>query len=515
MVTSLVAIQSRRASPTGADAPPVSLAMPTATALLGIFAGVVLSMMGLELEGGGVAVIGFMPLCVRLDHRLIPGFFFGPCTGVGSFTVLGYGVGPLGQKHIVGHVSFDEQAFVLLQWGGVLFLVAFLVVYYLVFRFVSGLPMPGDVRRQSRPPETWSDWSTYGVLLATITAVMLSYGFVTGTLRRIGGVDTDIWTASTLGVFSIAYRVPFFFLALAAARRGRRWWLVWAAALIAYSVFNFLDGSRGHAAYASLISALGFYLGGVRGRSLVAIGFVGAVLFVPISEAVLQYRSFRTYQVESSDMVERSQSLMRAADDLLVEQQQGGRKGYEGFLVAMTADLMEQIILKTPEQVPFAGFDGIERLAYIWIPVALQPNRPELMDALETLREYRLISATATGCYVTTVAEGYRRFGWIGIPVLAALVAALFAASTAIAWRRRQSCAWMAFLVFVIILSPSGWSLPLLSVFYFAGYFLPKYLAFFFALTWLQRIPGSLSTKNPRPRTTTVQPANAQSPLIY
>src|SRR5262249_51113120 len=100
--------------------------------------------------------------------------------------------------------------------------------------------------------------------------------------------------------------------------------------------------------------------------------------------------------------------------------------------------------------------------------------------------------------YTPTVGEGYRRFGWMGIPLVYALLGAIFGFTTGLCWWRRKEREWAALFVFCFVKAPLAWSLTLISAAHYVAWDLPKFLVFFFILRKLQDVMAHLLARASR-----------------
>jgi hypothetical protein len=302
----------------------------------------------------------------------------------------------------------------------------------------------------------------------------------------------DLQTESIASAFSAVQEVVFLFLALTAARRRSGWIGLWGVCLLSYCGYMFLEGNRGNAFIATLLSGLGLVLGGVSKKRVLlglALGF-GAL--VPLSSAVAYYRTQTTFTSRYDEGVAaRVDAFGDAATELRGRSEEGGISQLEIFFQAVTAFTVDRIMDYTPDRVPYAGFSDLERAFYVWIPKMFLPDRPPLQEGNEVAITYGVGHSGGSAVYTPTVGEGYRRFGWIGIPAVHAVAGIVYGSLTALCWARRRKREWAALLVFSVLQAPNAWSSTLLSIVYYAAWTFPKYAIFFYALRRVQDAVGS------------------------
>ena len=456
--------------------------------VVGVVLGGILVLLDLGLIGGAVALLGLGPLFWAIDHKLNPALLAGTASYAYFFHFLGYVVGPLGGHYF----SMDEQRFSALgmgysQWGAVLGLLTFAMIYPFAFRISERIARPatgtelepGDFR-----------WTMYTALLGITALVVLVYGHFNNTFRRLGDFESPTTEAQTVaGAFAAVQQVVFFFLALIAAwHRRRPYVLLWLGAILAYGAYTILEGTRGLSITAVFVSGFGFAIGGIS-RRRVLLAFVCAFVgFMPLVGIVNHYRTTPTYASRYDEgFVARTEAFYSAAADFQSADRADTPSALDVWYTAITAATVDRIMEDSPDRVPFAGFRDLDRIAYVWTPKVLDPDRPSLSDGNSIAIEYGVgHDGIKSWSYTPTVGEGYRRFGWIGIPLVYGLVGVVFGALAGGSWARRRQREWAAFVVFLFLQAPSVWSSTLLSLAHFALWECPKTFLFFYALRRLQ-----------------------------
>jgi hypothetical protein len=455
-----------------------------ASVVAGLVLGMLLTALDLRIAGGALAVLGLAPLFVSLDRHTTPGLFPG-CASVAYLNhVLGYSIGPIGYLLTEGRLTGAvEEGFVLAQWGAVLGLMTFAVCYLAVFRFASRLSAPAS---NLAPPErVRRDWRGFGLVLLPISSLIVLYGFSSGINNRLSSaVDPSAVQSTLFSAFSGLPSIMFFFLGYAAAKRGTGR-IVWLCTISVYSVAYFFDGTRGACAWAVVYSCSGMYMGGLRPRVFVAPLIAFTMVFVPLSNVLVAYR---TNYAGANTLSERWSGLAESSHLFSQSRSQGDEKGVESFLYAITAHAVDRVFALTPESMPFVGLSGMENLRYVLVPRVVSPNRPDPDDPNGLAIEYGAAARGLKGSYFPTVGDGYRRFGWPGIALLYGWLAVIWAFCGAWAWNRRWQPQWMAFFVALIVMSPGIWSTTLPYSFYIVGWMFPKYFLVLWAATKLQTL---------------------------
>jgi hypothetical protein len=464
----------------------LNLALLLATT--GLCLGMLLTTMDMPLEGGAIAVLGLGLVYLYLDRRLTPGLLIGPSVFLFLYHALGYSIGPLAQRYFLHSERFIEKGMILAQWGAVLGLATYAVVYHNVFRIVAcRLGNGKDARRNAS--SAGSQWEGYAVLLLVVSGSLVLYGYVSGGSRRIGGSEASRLTYTLVSSFWYVQIIAFFFLGFLAVKR-RGWWIALTAfAYGAYAGFQTLEGSRGPLLSSMLMLATGVVWAGYSVRkTLFALGVL-ALLLIPLAGIVDFYRSITTASQYEGGLRSRLSAFSKATHGLRAVEASGAQVANQAFIYAISAIVVDRVMVMTPSVIPHAGFQNLGALLYMYIPAVIAPNRPEIADG-------NLIAATygigygrgKTHYYTPSVGEGYRRFGWVGIPMMYALSAIIFGVTVAICWAKRQKREWAAMLVFLVLQSPGVWSFTFNYAVYFALFYVPKYYIYFALLSKAQEV---------------------------
>lgn len=453
-------------------------------AMSGILLGVILHYFNQPLEGAAVAVLGFAPLFYFLDRRLFKGFLIGPLIFSYLFHAFGYALGPLWQIYVIHRLDPILQGFVPAQWGGVLGLTTLALTFPVFFRF--GQKYLGPRNPQTTDVEPQASWMGYSIVLLIAAGSTILLGFFSGVANRLAGDLISIPLASLVSAFANVSFVAFFFLGYLAVRNRGVWWVIWGVTYLLFAIFYFLDGGRGAPVYAAIFSAIGWVWAGFSVRRVILWGLVALVVFVPFVGVVELYRDdyANLPDVVSLDM--RISGLSQAVEQFGSQNTGSVAKATEAFARALTARTVDRIFLLTPQYIPFAGMDGINKVYYAFIPTIIKADRPVLLDGNDLAILFGAANPMTTGAYTPTVGDGYRRGGWFGIVLLYAFTALIYAVIAAVCWERRGHRVWMAMFVFLTFQSPGMWSTTLLSNFYFLLWLVPRNLIVFWLLRWVQ-----------------------------
>jgi len=465
--------------------------------------GVILGFVLLEVSSvflPAIAITALAPVYYAVDRRLSKEMLIGPCLMAYIFHLFGYAIGPVGQILSSGHLAFPttayEGGFVAAQWGAVLGLLTFPLTYWLFFRIAHRNPALKVTREIDL-----RQFVRFTTILAVFVIAILTFGFVSGAGNRLGGLgDVSILFASIYAAFQYTHQIVFFFLGYLAAKRGGIWPLVWTIAFAFYTLFFFLDGGRGVVAMAGLLSATGWVAGGMATKKVLLAVALGTIIFIPFAGVVNLYRNTNSGYVSSLN--ERWSAFEQSMSDYSSDIETGGQSVPNVFFQRTTTWYVDRVFVFVPSVIPFAGFETLENVIYVYTPKVINPDRPEIAEGDDLAIRYKAAAPGTTGSYMAAVGEGYRRFGWIGIPLWYGVLGAYFGTAAGIAWSKRNSLKWVAFFVFVTISASEAMISTVLWSCYVLLWVFPKYFLLFMILDWislklspsrLSRTPGGVT----------------------
>jgi hypothetical protein len=465
--------------------------LPFVVAAVFILVGASLSAAGAVIQGGAIAVLGAAAFVVLREAPLMPGWLIGPGAFFCIHHVSFYAFSPLVQLMLYGTTNHRVEGLVPAQWGAVLGLVTWALVYPVVFRLAAGAKQMGK-RRTVLKIKTHS-WRFYGLsvfVLGTIIMVLQAR-----TASRVGPhQQVSLAKNAVVAVFQYTPLVALFFMAYGAIRyRGGNWSLLWVVGGATYVGWMFLDGGRGLVVIAACFSLCGFRYAGVSLNKIVPISTIAVVLLIPVFGVVRMYRD--TYGGSVSSIADRMSGFREASTRYA---QASGTVGDASrtFLERISDPTVDLVFIQTPSFVPYAGFNGLDKLAYVYIPQFVWPERPELLDGNHIANvEYGAADPTASGTSLSVVADGYRRFGWLGIPILYTLIASCCGIIASMAWKRRDRPEWVStLLVLIMCLNGENTIASMVSTLYFLLWTFPKYLGFFWVISLFSDVIDKAST---------------------
>jgi hypothetical protein len=411
----------------------------------------------------------------------MPGWLIGAGTFFCFHHLGAYVVSPLGQVWTQGFVNRRYiEGFEMAQWGAALGLATWSVVYPWVFRasFPTGAREGTAQTTSATPTRTLYIYT----ILATIISVIIWVCLDRLGMSKIeaGRAQVSQMNASLVLGFQFITYVTCSLLAYFAFR-SRAWLALWSLSVGAFVTWHLLDGSRAPVIMAACFSACGFYYAGMRLRTVALSASTVAILLVPTFSVVRIYRDANIGAGQS--VLDRMHGFQEAITYFAATSGDTDGGASSVFFDRLSPDPVDYIFLKTPQEIPYAGLSGMSRVLYMFVPQTLLPDRPDLIDGNEVAIEYGAGRAGSTGNSLSVVADGYRRFGWPGIVMLYALIAACAAFVSAKAWGHRNRLEWLSSLIVLLVcLNGENTLSTLVSTFYYVIWIFPKYFLFFLAL---------------------------------
>ena len=248
-----------------------------------------------------------------------------------------------------------------------------------------------------------------------------------------------------------------------------------------YILFSLANSERGAILYPLIFITLGYWMiGGSFKRTTLTLVFltVFTLFLVP------RLGSFRgSGALEATDLKDLPGRL-----NLLIESQ----KQYDSSTDADSRDnrrVIGQALLgvgdpiiysDTPSLFPFAGWERISDVLYIWMPSMFFPDKPQLLDGNMITSEYTGKYYERSGLGIRLQADLYRRFGWSGVFFGYLLYSIILSMVVRYAFRsfadKRKRIWGLMFLLFItgfVRGAPAGTLLGTIWIFF---YDYPKYL---------------------------------------
>lgn len=259
-----------------------------------------------------------------------------------------------------------------------------------------------DWRPESIAAMGWLCW-----LAGTYATIVILWGVGQSLFGDWLGLVVLARMLGLMGVMLIAY--------LCFTAGGRTAWLSLAVIIVADFVLGFLSDSKEAAFRAQLLAVLTYVL--VRGRlPWLAIG-AGVLL------AGLTFSTFAAYRHHLSvGDLSRIEALASVQDDIggiantqtpLDERMRAGLD----YLASRSnlKGVIETVVLHTGVDVPFQEGATFGSLAYVFVPRALVPDKPNTLTGREFNLAFGISESTEVYISNTMLGEFYWNFGWTGL----------------------------------------------------------------------------------------------------
>ena len=377
--------------------------------------------------GIGFVALAQVLLCFRIERRHLDHLIMAPLVLVGFHHALSSGLGaPLvwyGVSHRFGGDGEFDEPFFLMQCASVAGFGCLMLGYWIFRRGTPGF-IPASLDRK-KPDKTHRIFCMVGWTLFLHYMIIFIAGYVTGgsdrtRITEFGGSDFTAWS-----IFKMFPRFPIMYFVLLPLmfQMARMPVRVLLFAMNGFLFFTFLiSGSRGQLLTPICLLLIGWWSFSQVSRRVVGFIIIMICLALPYIPLIALYRSTEAFENTSQgDWLGRIEAFGKIREGLAAWDPEG--------LIQLTGESLlgaddPQIFRRSPDDIPFAGWENVERLKNFWLPTVLAPEKLHLLDMNDIVRKYR-DSETLTGAGITFTADMYRRFGWQGI-VLGNLILGAF-----------------------------------------------------------------------------------------
>ena len=377
--------------------------------------------------GIGLIALAECLLCLRIERRHLDHLIMAPLVLVGFHYALSNGFGmPLvwyGVSHRFGATGEFDRLFFLAQCAHVVGFAGLMLGYWICRRGTPGFKLAPLDRQE--PDKTRRILCLVGWALFLLYMIIFMAGYITGgsdrtRITEFGGSDFTAWS-----IFKMFPRFPIMYFVLLPLmfQMARMPVRVLLFAMNGFLFFTFLiSGSRGQLLTPICLLLIGWWSFSQVSRRVVGFIIIMICLALPYIPLIALYRSTEAFENTSQgDWLGRIEAFGKIREGLAAWDPEG--------LIQLTGESLlgvddPQIFRRSPEDIPFAGWENVERLKNFWLPTVLAPEKLHLLDMNDIVRKYR-DSETLTGAGITFTADMYRRFGWQGI-VLGNLILGAF-----------------------------------------------------------------------------------------
>lgn len=427
-----------------------------------------------------VSSFWYFYLCAKIERKHLEQLILPPLVLLGFQQLMSVGIGmPLTLYGIQSYGTNDPQLNAAIWSAQVSQAIGFfflIVGYWISGRNCPAFRFPG--RLDANPAATASILYIIGWLLFIANFIYSAAGITTGFTDRSRipeflNKGFGIWSWFVLfprlnGMFFIF--APFLFKK--SRSLGRKFIIISLAVIFS---FNFLSGSRSAVLTTVCLLFIGWWLFCLHSKRVVRYGMLFAAFAVPYVPLVAIYRSTAAFNnAKQIDAVHRLAAVGEVWSSVTI--------GNLASLMQLAGESFNglndrDIFMRTPDPLPYVGWQNISRLENFWLPSLLAPQKKTLWDGNDIVRLYRADDSVA-GADISFSADMYRRFGWPGIP-LGNLLLGLFLGcffSWVFRLYRRQPVIGFLLLVYFLTYFPAVPFLTLLETFWLWFWELPKHL---------------------------------------
>ncbi len=430
-----------------------------------------------------IFIFAYVLLTYTIERRRLNALFLTPLTVLSIYGFLGLGLGSV-LMIADAEVKFEPLLF-LMQ---VVYLLTFpfmMVIYPIINRHFPSFSLPDHSN---------SDSQSFYKPLKNIAWCFFIYAFfglivgvITGSADR--GDAGDFIVENKIGIWSIFIifsrlnyisfiLIPFL---LRDSKSGVKYIIYFL--LTIYFILAFATGSRGLILHPIVQMMSGYWMFGgsskIIKRSIIIL-IASALFLIPFMDAYRNTSAFNSSAL--SNPLERLGAITDA-NELFNDSKRTSNLFITGLALVGASDYI--IYENTPATVPYAGWENIDAVLYIWIPKILYPEKPLLLDGDDIAGSYTGIKHERSSANISFYADMYRRFGWFGVFIGYIIFAIFYSRVIAFIFRvYYKQDALFGFLLILLCLSflqvvPHS---TLLTTFWIWLWDIPKYILAFMVL---------------------------------
>jgi hypothetical protein len=382
-----------------------------------LLAGAAVSVLWSPHIGIAFTAFAYFLLCFRMEARHLDQFIVPPMVLIGFQHMMSCGLGlPMvwyGMMHRYGgDGAFNEPIFLTQLCHAIGFPI--LMLGYHLFR-KGATPFRLAPLDPQHPAKSYRLVALIGWFFLLHYMVLLVVGYVTGGTDRARENEFIKSGVTTWSLFNTLPRFPIMYFVLLPLmyRLTRTWGRIVLIACNSFLFFTFITaGSRGALLTPICLMLVGWWSFCRVSRRVIIFMAIMVMLTLPYVPLIALYRSTDAFQnSRQGDWLARIAAFGEVRSAM-------GKWDLEG-LIQLTGDSFlgvndRLIFARTPSEIPYAGWQDIERLKLFWLPSQFAPDKKPLLDGNEIVSTY-MDNQETSGSGISFSADMYRRFGWSGI----------------------------------------------------------------------------------------------------
>jgi hypothetical protein len=383
-----------------------------------------------------------------IDRKYLNRILLPPLSVIAVFEFVRNGVGPM--LYLIGNEGWSESILKMQQYHVIGF--PLIVVGYWYFNRDSNITFgifSGDVSYK----EFILKMKILSLLLLVIITVVFFVGSVMGTMDRGRAGEAILENTNTLrsvfDAFSRFFDLAFLLFPVLFVGSGKAAKYILFGLLILFNIFFFATGTRGFILFSWLYLLIGYWM--TKGNTkLIKTGLLVTVIVVPILIPLMAaYRASESfYETKLVNVFDRLSTIKDIKESI---------QEYDVSMLSVIGETLigvsdKLIYDKTPEDIPYSGWENIENLAYIWIPKIVYPEKPLLYDGDEIVKNYTDLEFFRSYATITFNADMFRRFGFIGVVIGNLLYGILYGSAIKLIVRmyNRSAFIGVVFILFIV-----------------------------------------------------------------
>lgn len=449
--------------------------------LLGLLLIVFMNFFEMQFESNVIFIILLAPIFYFLDIYFLPKFYIGPNLYLYLYHLLGYSLGPVTQKYILNFIAFDPSGMIKAQYGCIIGLLTYIFVSFLIYNYFKRR----KTINHNVKIENISNFINYTYIIFLITLFIILFSYFSGGIRRIGEDIEEVSnsTHSIIIAFINIQYILFFFLGYISFIKKGNWLFFSIIIYLLFALFYAIEGNRGQMVFGFIFLISGLVWAGFPKLKITKYIIIFIFLFIPLAGMIDIYRSTTTSSNYNEGFIKRFTTL---TESLSKNDVNNGTSNLiiAPFVYAVSVHTADEVFKKTPNNIPFAGFDNFYASLYGFIPNFFNISRPDIEDGSFIAAKYGIGFGKGSKSweYTPSVAEGYRRFGWVGIIILYAISAFLFSTLLGYFFYSKNNYYNISIILLLFLSIPGVWSFTFNYLFYYFIFVLTRYIFLFYLL---------------------------------
>ena len=353
-------------------------------------------------------------LAYYIDRRHINYMLVPPLVMLASFEFMRMGLGPA--IYSFSHEGSLDANQLKMQISQLLSFPILMLFYYLINDRVPAFTIPDLTLSKNKKLSHYL--KNFSIFSLTFLIIGLFAGTISGSLDRgDAGLFYDKSRVSLSMVYQLLIRfgdlslLLFPLLYISVGRIAR---ILLVIFLISLTIYFFLTGSRGLIGWSGIYLIMGSWLFLRDNKKLPYLILLLITVMFFLIPTMAHYRSTAAFnESELRKPIARVAAISETFKSMGSVNINSNIELTGTSLIGVFSDRL--IYEKTPNLIPYAGWEEMTNVLYVFMPSFLFPNKPQLYGSDRMLQPYTGVLWERSNGTISLNADLYRRFGWVGV----------------------------------------------------------------------------------------------------